>query len=254
MENKIILKEMNGEVLTDSRYVAEKFNKEHRNVIRDIRKIIDELGSAQNCAHLFKERYYVNDQNNQEYPMFELTRDGFSLLAMGFTGKEALRWKLDFIEAFNKMEDHIKRQSTRMIPSTYKDALIQLIEQLGENEKLLEEVDRYKRFLCDTNERLSKTQLATKLDTKPQTLAANLKKAGVYTKTSQIKEDFLRKYPNTKLIIEKINPYTDPNTKEEKEDVTFEWTYEGAKTVVDYLISLGMVTYTDNLGFKLVRA
>ena len=41
--------------------------------------------------------------------MYNMNRDGFSLLAMGFTGEKALRWKLDYIKAFNTMEAELKR-------------------------------------------------------------------------------------------------------------------------------------------------
>lgn len=53
---------------------------------------------------------YVHEQNNQRYKEYLLTRDGFSLLVMGFTGKKALEWKLKYIEAFNKMELFIREK------------------------------------------------------------------------------------------------------------------------------------------------
>lgn len=56
-----------------------------------------------------------------------MTRDGFTLLAIGFTGKEALKFKLAYIEVFNKMEEALKNQSPAL-PTTYKDALIAEIE------------------------------------------------------------------------------------------------------------------------------
>jgi hypothetical protein len=115
---------------------------------------------------------------------------------------------------------------------------------------LRDSVDRYERFLCEKTGMLTKTDLATKLDTKTQTLAARLKKVGVYTKTSQISGDFLKKYPDTKIVIECDNTYTDTNGNEHTKS-DFQWTFEGAKVLVDYLIELGMVTYTDNNGFKL---
>jgi anti-repressor protein len=249
MSNEIILKEVNGEILVGSREIAERFSKQHKDVLDSIRNLIAENSAVKN---LFIETEYVSERG-RKYPEYEMNRDGFSLLAMGFTGKEALKWKLDYIDAFNKMENHIKQQNNRSLPSSYKEALVQLLEQVEQNEKLLDEVDKYQRFLCEKTGCLTKTELATKLDTKVQTLAVTLKKVGIYTKTSQVSEDFLKKYPNIKLIIDKITTYTDPKTKEEKEDKTFQWTFEGAKTVVDYLISIGMVTYTDNNGFKLMR-
>lgn len=71
--------------------------------------------------------------------MYEMDRDRFSLLAMGFTGKKALEWKLKYINAFNTMEEKLKAQSMKKLPSTYKEALIQLLEEVEKNEKLEEE-------------------------------------------------------------------------------------------------------------------
>ena len=68
-----------------------------------------------------------------------MNRDGFSLIVMGFTGKKALDWKLKYIDAFNKMEEELKRQSSKVLPTTYKEALLQLLEQVEKNEKLEEE-------------------------------------------------------------------------------------------------------------------
>lgn len=57
--------------------------------------------------------------NNHEYRMYTMDRDGFSLLAMGFTGEEALRWKLDYIKAFNAMADELKQvESMEMLVSS----------------------------------------------------------------------------------------------------------------------------------------
>ena len=246
---EIILKEVNGQYVATSRQVAEKFEKEHKHVMRDIRNIIDNLGCVQNWTNPFSEVEYINEQNKQSYKEYEMNRDGFSLLAMGFTGQNALEWKYKYINAFNKMEEHIKQQNVRALPTTYKEALLQLIHQLDDNEKLLVEVDKYERFLCEKTGMLTKTQLATKLDTKPQTLASKLKKAKVYTPTSQVSSDFLKKYPDTKLIVECDNTYLVNGIEHTKPD--FQWSFTGSKIVVDYLISLGMVTFTENNGFKL---
>ena len=47
-------------------------------------------------------------QQNKCQPMYEMTRDGFTILAMGFTGKQAMEWKLKFLAAFNAMEQRIR--------------------------------------------------------------------------------------------------------------------------------------------------
>lgn len=117
---------------------------------------------------------------------------------------------------------------------------------------LLEEVDRYQRFLCEKTGCLTKSELAVKLDTKPQTLAAKLKKVGVYTKTSQVDGIFLKKYPNVKIIVDREVKFTNPHTGSVDTKSEWQWTHDGAKALVDYLVELHMVSFTDNDGFKLV--
>lgn len=138
--NEVIsIENKEGTLVVSSREIAEHFNKQHRHILRDIQVITDDLGSAQKWTHLFIESKWQNEQNKQWYEEYLLTRDGFSLLVMGFTGKAALDWKLKYIEAFNKMEATLKEQNNKMLPTTYKEALIQLLTQVEENEKLLEE-------------------------------------------------------------------------------------------------------------------
>lgn len=100
----------NEQPITTSRNVAENFNKEHRHLLRDIDELKGDLGVDQNWADLFKEGYYTHPQNKQVYRMYYMTKDGFTLLAMGFTGKKALEFKLAYIDQFNKMEQVIKEQ------------------------------------------------------------------------------------------------------------------------------------------------
>lgn len=92
----------------DSLQVAEKFEKEHRHILRDV----DEL-TAQNWAvkGLFKVSTYKAN-NGQKYRKFYMNRDGFTLLAMGFTGQKALEWKLQYINAFNRMENIIREKQS----------------------------------------------------------------------------------------------------------------------------------------------
>jgi Rha family phage regulatory protein len=94
-----------GTPCVSSLQVAEDFGKNHKDVLRAIENL-----AAQNCAtkNLFIESTYENRGKN--YKCYDITRDGFSLLVMGFTGKEALDWKLRYIEAFNRMERHIHEQ------------------------------------------------------------------------------------------------------------------------------------------------
>lgn len=89
------------QAVTSSLNVAETFGKQHKHVLEAIDEMV---GVVENSADLFLETTYIHDQNKQQYRMFLMNRDGFTLLAMGFTGKEALQFKLKFIEAFNQME------------------------------------------------------------------------------------------------------------------------------------------------------
>lgn len=106
----LVFKGESNQVLTNSLLVAEKFGKDHKNVVRDIRSIIGGMLRIEH-TQLFVESMYIHPQNGQEYPMFIMNRDGFTLLAMGFTGEKALKFKLEYINAFNKMEKMLKEQS-----------------------------------------------------------------------------------------------------------------------------------------------
>lgn len=102
----ITLFNQDGRILASSRDVAEKFGKNHKEILRSIDNISKEISTAQFCA-LFKISNYKasNGKTNKEYLM---DRDGFSLLCMGFTGTKALEWKLKYIDAFNQMEETLK--------------------------------------------------------------------------------------------------------------------------------------------------
>lgn len=105
----IILSTQNGEPVASSRDVAKRFGKRHDHVIRDIEELIKGFPKNGDTPMFFKTEY-SHPQNHQKYPMYLMNRDGFSMLAMGFTGKEAVQWKLKYIEAFNQMEKQLSAQ------------------------------------------------------------------------------------------------------------------------------------------------
>lgn len=104
MSEHIIIGHYNGQPTVTSREVAEHFKKEHRHVIESIRSIISENSEL---TSMFYETTYTAG-TGRAYPMYQMNRDGFTLLAMGFTGKDALEWKLKYIRAFNMMEEKLK--------------------------------------------------------------------------------------------------------------------------------------------------
>lgn len=136
--NEIVFRDANDQAVTSSLLVAEKFGKEHKHVLDSIRKLIE--GCAEISADpMFEETTYVNEQNGQVYPMFLMNRDGFSLLVMGFNGKKAMQFKLDYINEFNKMEKMI-RDSIK--PKSQLEILQMSINQLVEQEHRLSSVER----------------------------------------------------------------------------------------------------------------
>lgn len=116
--DEIILKEENGQVLASSREVAEKFGKRHDSVLRDIDNLI-KSDSTILWSEMFRETTYTNSRG-KNYRCFDMNRDGFSLLCMGFTGKEALEWKLKYINAFNQMEEKLKSNTQLTEEEKYK--------------------------------------------------------------------------------------------------------------------------------------
>ena len=89
-----------GKLTTSSKIVSDVFGKVHRNVMRDI----DNLECSENFKALnFEQSSYTSSQR-KVYKCFNITRDGFVFLCMGFTGKKAAEWKEKYISAFNEME------------------------------------------------------------------------------------------------------------------------------------------------------
>lgn len=96
-------------------------------------------GCARNGGDpLFIKSSYVHSQNKQTYPMYLMNRDGFSLLVMGFTGKKALEWKLQYIKAFNQMENFIRERSTQIWIETRKAGKLTRKAETDTIQKLVE--------------------------------------------------------------------------------------------------------------------
>lgn len=103
---------IDGVPMVDSKVIADTFGKTHRNVLIDIRKLSADTGLFGEQSFLLSE--YTSVQN-KKLPCYMMTRDGFTLLAMGFTGKKALDWKVKYIQAFNAMERALLEKSSLMV-------------------------------------------------------------------------------------------------------------------------------------------
>ena len=128
----LVFRGQNDQVITTSLLVAETFEKEHRNVLKSIRKLMSATNVA--VAQMFDETTYVNEQG-KEQPMFFMNRDGFTLLAMGFSGEKALEFKVKYINAFNKMETELKSQQTKQLSAA--ESLLQSVQLLVAHERQL---------------------------------------------------------------------------------------------------------------------
>lgn len=97
----------------DSRFIAQFFEKNHKIVLRDIRKICSENSglSKDFTKHNFVLSNY-KDSTGRKLPCYVLTRDGFTILAMGYTGDKAMRFKELYIRKFNEMENFISTLSS----------------------------------------------------------------------------------------------------------------------------------------------
>ena len=102
-----------GQIVVESRKIAEHFDKQHKHVLDAIENI-----KAENSAvtPMFCETTYTAG-TGKAYKEYLMNRDGFSLLVMGFTGKKALEWKIKYIQAFNAMEEELRNPSkTNALP------------------------------------------------------------------------------------------------------------------------------------------
>ena len=144
MDNQLMnlgLTERDGKAVVSSRDIARVFEKEHRRVLQDIRTIAE--NDPVWGLHNFVQSYYTNEQNKSQ-PEYLITRDGFTLLVMGYTGEKAMRFKKAYIAAFNEME-------SRFAPRNYKEALLALVAA-EEKKEALEVQNKVLRLTADKYE------------------------------------------------------------------------------------------------------
>ena len=149
----------NGQPVTTSLKVAEIFGKQHYHVLRDIQdKILPNVSDTFGLSN-FGLSSYVNEQNKHQ-PMYYITRDGFTMLAMGYTGPKAMQFKEMYINEFNKMaamlqkkrpnnDDLIDQAATKItaklfpqfvktVSSTLSKDIVERIRSLPQGEQLLQ--------------------------------------------------------------------------------------------------------------------
>lgn len=145
---------VNSGVFTTSLSVANVFNKRHSDILAQIREFPTDDFTERN----FPLSEYT-DSTGRKLPCYNLTRDGFSLLVMGFTGQKAYKWKIEFIKAFNLMEAELTRikaaEQNNQPPLTQIEILQSSIAILAQQEKRVS-------LLEDKTDDLYKEQLKAK--------------------------------------------------------------------------------------------
>lgn len=131
---ELVFKSDGGVVVTTSLKVAETFGKDHSRVLRDIRELSCSEGFRQGN---FAESSYVNNQN-KEMPMVVMSKDGFTLLAMGYTGKKAMVFKESYIAAFNEMEAKLKERTK---PKSQLEILVESAQALLEQSRRIDKIE-----------------------------------------------------------------------------------------------------------------
>lgn len=157
--NDIILSMQNGEPVVSSRQIAENFDKNHRDVLRAVDNLKEDV---RNFAQMFFESTEP-DSYGREQRAYLMNRDGFTLLAMGFTGKAALEWKLKYIAAFNEMEKKLTEQPKLTRSQLLATALIAAHEELEEKDKQIAELTpdaEFARAVCIADNCRTATSIA----------------------------------------------------------------------------------------------
>jgi Rha family phage regulatory protein len=130
---ELVIQSSNGNDVTTSLIVAQVFGKEHKNVLRDI----ESLSCSEDFNRLNFERITYKDARNREQTAYEMTKDGFSFLVMGYTGSKAGEFKERFINEFNRREALLKDDDYILMRS--QQILQKRVENLQAENKRLEQ-------------------------------------------------------------------------------------------------------------------
>ena len=195
----LVFQNSNGNDVTTSLIVAQVFGKEHKNVVRDI----ENLSCSENFNRLNFERITYKDARNREQTAYEMTKDGFSFLVMGYTGTKAGEFKERFINEFNRREfllkddDYILMRSQQILQKRLEaseEKIKQLESQAEQQQETIElqqqeltqsapKVSYYDNHLQSVNTQTS-TQAAKQIGMDAEKLHKKLKEIGIIYRQS----------------------------------------------------------------------
>lgn len=231
MNELVIMKDQ--QAVTSSLQVAETFGKQHKNVVQAIENKISTAENSALLENMFVEGKYTAS-NGKSNPMYYMNRDGFAFIVMGFTGHKADGFKLQYIKAFNEMEQQVKFQ----VPSTLPEALRLAADQAEKISVLQPKADYTDKMLA--NPGLETTSVIAK-NYGYSTREFNKLLHGLGIQYKQGKTWLLyAKYQNLGYTHVEPFPYKDSKGLEQVRN-TMKWTQKGQRFLYDFLESKGIM-------------
>lgn len=235
----IILSTQNGEPVASSRQIAESFEKNHRDVLRAVDNLKEDV---RNFAQMFFETT-VPDSYGREQRAYLMNRDGFTLLAMGFTGKAALEWKLKYIAAFNEMEKKLAEQPRLTRSQLLATALIAAHEELEEKDTRIAELTpdaEFARAVCIADNCRTATSIAKDYGLTAEKLNKLLYSQRVQYKDSDSQWVLYKPYQGKGYTKNRKGKAIQRSNGKTYIPNTTVWTVEGEKLIHEQLKKLGI--------------
>jgi len=238
MENQLSInvRKENEVLVVSSREVAENFGKEHNDVLgstRDLIKNLTEENSLVKIQEYFIESEYINTRG-RKYPEYLLTEDGFTLLAMSFTGVKALQFKMAYMKEFKRMRETLnqltltkeEKLQLAIVKANDKSELLQAVNQLDSYRK--EQIAVREQLLEDNKENIEMAKKLTETD--------NNYDMGVLAKTLGIKglgrNNFYGYLRNKKILMKNNIPYQTYMERDYFKVIAIDNEYQSSKTLV----------------------
>lgn len=230
---EITLRNENGQVATiTSLEVAEMVNKRHTDLMRDIRRYLEQLAESKIALSDFFTESNYKDSTGRTLPCYNVTKKGCEFIAHKLTGVKGTEFTALYINKFHTMEEQLNEYR---LPTTYKEALLQLVEQVEENERLLADNEQMKPKADYCDNVLNKNCLLTTTDIAKDLgmTARKLNSLLVQNKILYKKNGCYYTYASYDWLVE--DGYTDYKIYEDNYHQMLKWTEKGRKWIVENL-------------------
>ena len=206
--------------------LAKLTNKEHKNIVRDIKDEISKLGEDRGRL-IFEQSEYTNSRN-KKYPMYNITLDG--VLQLGA--------RYDAVIRFNLIQKVKELQTTIALSLEHKNR--ELESKIKQNKPKLDYLDS----ILESEKTLLASQIAADYDMSARALNRTLHEVGLIRKVGGqwilYKKHMEKEYTDSETI-----PYIDKDTGEERIKIRTRWTQKGREKIHEILTGLGISTVMD---------